>query len=196
MTNTKTRRGYSLVESMLVVTTTMIMASVGVPTFLTSLKNFRIDSDARSMASHLGMAKLKAAAGFTHTRFYADSNDGTYRVEAWQRASSRWATLAGPFKYQGNNTLGYGSRTTPPSGTQTSLAQAPECLTTSGKPIPGTVCVVFNSRGWPIDNSGNLTGDDAVYLTNSSRVYGVTVSAIGSIATWRTPSASTDWEKQ
>jgi hypothetical protein len=55
---------------------------------------------------------------------------------------------------------------------------------------------MFNSRGVPVDNTFAPTASDAVYVTDGSAVYGITVSATGMIRSWRTPpAASPTWVK-
>ena len=43
--------------------------------------------------------------------------------------------------------------------------------------IANTACIMFNSRGVPIDSTFAPTGDDALYVTDGMAVYGVTVAA-------------------
>jgi hypothetical protein len=92
-------------------------------------------------------------------------------------------------------TLGFGSVTAPPPNTQAAIAQAPACRDAAGTVVANTACVVFNSRGVPIDDTGAPTAGDAVYLADATSTYGVTVAASGQIQMWRTAGA-TAWTKQ
>jgi hypothetical protein len=57
--------------------------------------------------------------------------------------------------------------------------------------------MIFNSRGIPVDSTGSPIGIDAVYMTDGTAVYGVTVSATGFVRLWRTNSTSTpSWSFQ
>ena len=86
---------------------------------------------------------------------------------------------------------------TPPSNTQTTIGQAPLCKNDSGADLSNTACVVFNSRGIPIDSTGSPTGNDAIYVTDGIAVYGITVAATGFIRTWQSAYASTpSWTLQ
>jgi hypothetical protein len=86
---------------------------------------------------------------------------------------------------------------TPPPNTQGTLGQAPACKNDAGTAIGNTACIVFSSRGLPIDSVGAPTAADAIYLTNGSVVYGITLAATGMIRTWRTNDTSTpSWELQ
>ena len=56
---------------------------------------------------------------------------------------------------------------------------------------------MFNSRGIPVDATGAPTAVDALYLTDGTAVYGVTVSATSAIVLWRTlPATSPSWSQQ
>jgi hypothetical protein len=84
----------------------------------------------------------------------------------------------------------FGVTATAPPNTQTTIAQAPPCLDNLGAAIDGTACVVFNSRGLPVDATGAPTGIDAFYLTDNVALYGITISATGMLRMWRTPARS------
>jgi hypothetical protein len=56
---------------------------------------------------------------------------------------------------------------------------------------------MFNSRGIPVDSTGAPVASGALYLTDGSAVYGVTVAATGMIRLWRTfPYATPNWVMQ
>jgi hypothetical protein len=59
------------------------------------------------------------------------------------------------------------------------------CLDNAGAAIGASACVVFNSRGIPIDIAGTPTSLDAFYMTGPGAVYGVTVAATGQIRLWK-----------
>jgi hypothetical protein len=58
--------------------------------------------------------------------------------------------------------------------------------------IGNTSCIMFNSRGIPVkdDGTGNPTDWDALYISDGTNVYAITVLATGFIGTWHTPSQS------
>ena len=53
--------------------------------------------------------------------------------------------------------------------------------------IANTACIIFNSRGIPVDDIAPAArpDDDAVYIDRRHVVYGITVAATGFIRTWR-----------
>ena len=86
--------------------------------------------------------------------------------------------------------------TTPPPNTQGLIGQAPLCVDDMGADIPGTACIMFNSRGVPVGNGPAFApiGTYALYVTDGSAVYGVTIAATGLFRMWRTlPVAIPEW---
>jgi hypothetical protein len=80
---------------------------------------------------------------------------------------------------------------TPPANTQGAIAQAPLCQDNAAVNVANTACIVFNSRGVPVDTTGAPTPNDAIYVTDGSSVKGVTVSSGGLILAWHTPLQAT-----
>lgn len=67
--------------------------------------------------------------------------------------------------------------------------QGERCTPVNGKRVgqqATTACIQFNSRGIPIDygNNGVPTGNGAIYITDTTQVYGVTVAATGLSQVW------------
>jgi len=62
--------------------------------------------------------------------------------------------------------------------------------------ISNTSCIVFNSRGIPIDSTGAPTANDAFYITDGSTVYAGTMSATGLFQLWRTDIGAANWVKR
>ena len=75
---------------------------------------------------------------------------------------------------------------------------SPECTasTTDDDPIDGTACIVFNSRGLPIDSNGNLFGGHALYLTSRDGASAVTVTATPLVRAWISPPKEAKWAEQ
>jgi hypothetical protein len=197
VSNRSTDAGFSLIEVLIVLIMTITMAAIIVPRTGALFGNLRLSGDARGISNHIALAKMRAAADFTRARLYVDLAAGTYRVERFQKTGVVGWTTEG-----GNNALSYkvnlstGSLTAPPPNTQAAIGQAPPCLDNAGGAIGNTACVVFNSRGIPVDNAGAPTGADAVYITDGTAVYGVTVGATGLIRTWKSGPSTALWVKQ
>ncbi len=86
--------------------------------------------------------------------------------------------------------------TAAPPGTQVVLAQAPQCLDDAGNAVGNTACVVFNSRGIPIDAAGIATASDALYITGGGGVYGTTLSATSRVQLWWTAAGTAAWMRK
>jgi Tfp pilus assembly protein FimT len=189
--------GFSLMELMIVVGLTTVIAAIAVPMMSNTIGNFRISGDARGLTSAVSLAKLRAASEFSQTRLYVDLAGRTFHVETWQKAPPAWVIEGGTTSLSQNVTFSFGAVTTPPPSTQAAIGQASQCVTSAGLAIANTACILFNSRGIPVDpagappNVGAPTGNDAVYVTDAMAVYAIAVSATGQIKEWQTPAAAT-----
>jgi prepilin-type N-terminal cleavage/methylation domain-containing protein len=188
--------GYSLIEILVVVGLIGVITAVAVPMTSNSLKGFRITGDVRTLTNTVSLAKMRAASTFDQARVYVDLSVPNYHVETWQKTGAAWVTEGGSIGLSTGVSMGFSGLTTAPPNTQTTLAQAPQCRTAAGVAIGNTACVVFNSRGIPIDSTGSPTALDAVYLTDGMAVYGVTVSATGLVQLWNSKPSTATWAKQ
>ena len=187
-------RGFTVVELAVVVTVTLVLGAVVAPKMTGALQNFRTGGDARALSNEVSMAKMRAAADFTHSRVYADLSAQTVKVDVWDTTNNVWvpdSQNGTAISLSSGNAFGYGTHiTAPPANTQGTLGQASACSQTDGTgSVANTACVVFNSRGVPIDSTSTATGADALYVTDGVSAYGVTISATGSILTWRSEAA-------
>jgi len=189
---------------MLVVGITSVMAAIAVPMMRNSIGDFKLRGDARALSSTLSLTKLRAASDFSQARLFVDLNGRTFKVETWQKTGTPgWVTEGGIIKLALADSFGFGIVGTPPPATQNAIGQADPCLTITGTAIANTACVLFNSRGIPVTPAGAPpavgapTGNYALYLTDGTAVYGVTLSATGLVKSWRTnPSATPSWKAQ
>ena len=189
-------RGFSLVELLMVVAIMGVLAAITVPMSGNAIRYIKVSGDARDLANATAVTKMRAAAKFTQARLYIDKVGKTYYVQTYDKSTSTWVTEGGSTTLANTVSFGYGPVATPPANTQTAIDQAPLCKSDPVPPNPpvdvaNTACIVFNSRGIPIDSTGSPFGDDAIYVTDGSVVYGITIAATGFIRTWRTNSAST-----
>jgi prepilin-type N-terminal cleavage/methylation domain-containing protein len=191
-------RGFSLVELMFVIVISLIVAGMAIPTFLTIERNLRTSGDARDINGEIVLTKMRAASAYTKARVYADLSAQTFRVERWDKTAGSWTNVneGGTQSLAQGVTFGFGGLGSPPAGTQAAIGQAPACLNSGGAAIANTACVVFNSRGIPVDSTGAPTPNDALYITDGRSVYVVTVSATGLTQPWRTDAQTASWKKR
>jgi Tfp pilus assembly protein FimT len=210
------QQGFTMLEIVIVITVGIILTGMAIPKVASLARGYRSIGDARSLAEEVSLAKMRAAADFTEARVFADFSTNQYRVEIWKRTSNCWITEGDTqcsANYSSPNTppstllltnvvFGYGSLSSPPPNTQPTLAQAPACQTDaqtssqSAGSVANSACIVFNSRGIPVDNTLTATSSDALYVTDSSSVYGVTVLPTGLIQTWRGGLTAGTWSNR
>jgi hypothetical protein len=180
-----------LLAFMLVMVT---LAAIVMPFTRSALTAMNLTSDARNVSSAVGLAKMRAAAFFTKARLYVDLGTRTYRVERWRKAApAGWVAEGTVAPLSDTVNFGFMGLGAPPPDTQAAISQAPVCLDAADQPIAGTACVVFNSRGIPIDALNVPFGGNALYLSDGVTVFGVTVSAGGLIRLWRSNIGAADW---
>lgn len=192
-------RGFSLLEMMMVVALLGVLTVIAVPMSGNTIKYLKLSGDARELSNITAVAKMRAAARFTQSRLYIDLNGRSFYVQTYDKATSAWVTEGGATSLSNTVVFGFGIVTTPPADTQTTIGQAPACLNTASPPaaIANTACIIFNSRGIPIDSTGSPTGLNAIYVNDGIGVYGITIAATGFIRTWQTNYQSTpSWTLQ
>jgi prepilin-type N-terminal cleavage/methylation domain-containing protein len=196
----KAQRGFSLIETMLVLGVMGVIAAIAVPMVGNNLAYYRLSGDARSNANAASLAKMRAASVFGHERLYVDITARTYRLETWDKATSTWIADGAASALSQRVTYSFGVVGAAPPNTQAAIAQPPLCKSNAVIPvdIANTACIIFNSRGLPIDNA--TPGQPFVYglyVTDGSAIYGITVSATGTVRMWKTqPLAAPTWVLQ
>lgn len=150
----RAEHGYSLVELLAVVALLAIVAGVALPMTASALSAYRLPSDARAVAQELAVTRMRAAARSTRTRLYFNLAAGQYFGQTWNRTTSVWDSLASITRLSRGVTFGFGTLAAPPANTQTVIRFSAACRDEANAVIADTACVVFNSRGIPIDSVG------------------------------------------
>jgi type II secretory pathway pseudopilin PulG len=190
--------GFSLVEALGVLMILAVLSAVVSPLSRNMLTYARLSGDAHALSNAVAVAKMRASSSFSRARLFVVLSSGSYRIEVWRKTGTPgWDTEGSSVSLSTGDVFGFGGVATPPPNTQGTIALAPECIDDVGDAISGTSCIVFNSRGLPIDSTGTPTGVDAYYLTDGATVYGINVGATGTMRLWRTPANATpDWTLQ
>jgi prepilin-type N-terminal cleavage/methylation domain-containing protein len=199
------QRGFSLLELLVVMFVASILAAIAIPQYLAIDRNQRIRGDAHSLAGNISIAKMRAGADFTEARMYVDLGANSYRVDDWDKTNGCWhpdGTVTGTcangtpgptaIALSSGVVAGFGGLGAPPPNTTAALSQASPCTdNTRVGTLPGTACIVFNSRGMPLNG---IPG--GFYITDTNSVYGVTVNASGLAQTWSSPASAATWNHQ
>lgn len=173
-----------------------VIAAISVPLMAQAMADFRISGDARGLSASLTLAKMRAASAASQSRLYFDLEQKAYRVETLSRgASPVWVQDGPASRLSTGVTPGFGMLDAPPPDTQPVIHQATACRTTGGAPIGNTACIVFNSRGTPVDVFGAPTSQEAVYLTDGTFVYAATVLTSGMVQMWRSSAEEVSWSR-
>ena len=188
--------GCSLIEVFIVMVVTMTLAAVAIPRTSTLFGHLRLSGDARALSNNIALAKMRAAADFTKARLRANIAARTFQIERFDKTVNAWVAEGGAELLSYQVRMSPGALAAPPPNTQPAIAQAPACLDNAGAAIASTACVVFNSRGIPVDNANLPTALDAIYITDGTAVYGITVGATGLIRTWKSGPSAAIWTKQ
>ena len=193
------QHGYTLLDILIVVGLIGVLGAIAVPVIGSSASGQRFRADAQALNNIVGLAKMRASSGFTRARVRANIAENSFVLERWDKTTNLWVPEGGTERTFRDVQFGFGVLGTPPPNTQDAIALSPPCrggIDAASVEIGDTACIVFNSRGLPIDGEGALFGGHALYLTDGSGVYATTVTATPRIRLWWTPLITTSWSEQ
>lgn len=188
--------GFSLVDILVAIALLGIVTAMAIPMADSSARGFGMRGDAQAVANMVALAKMRAASRFTRARIRADLNLNTYRLEVWDKTAGRWVADGGDVQLTRGVTFGFGGIPAAPPNTQAAIGQSPACTgqnSLAADFIANTACIVFNSRGVPVDPAGAPVGGNALYITDGSAVYGTTITATPLVRQWWSPAAQARW---
>jgi type II secretory pathway pseudopilin PulG len=188
--------GFSTLETLVVVALVGVVSAISLPMATRALGDVRLRGDARAVANSVALAKMRAASGFTRARMFVNLDADSFFIQVWNRDLETWETEGGSVDLSPGVTFGFGALDTPPPDTQVEIAQSSPCQDDEGEDIGNTACIVFNSRGIPIDNAGTPTGNNGLYVTDGLGVYGTTLTATPLVRLWWSPQHTAAWVRQ
>ena len=189
-------RGYTMMEMLVVTGIIAVVAAFSVPMTTRAVNDVRLRGDARAVANTVSLAKMRAASAFTRARVFVDLSANTFMVQIWDRDAEAWTTEGGIISTSQGVTFGFSGLAAAPPDTQATISQSAVCQDDAGDDIGNTACIVFNSRGIPIDELGAPTGENALYITDGLGVYATTLTATPLINLWWSPTTAATWVKQ
>lgn len=185
--------GFSTLELLGTLAIIGILAAVAVPETSAALADMRLRGDARGIHNSVGLAKMRAAARYTQERVFVDLTTNSYQLQYWDKNNGAWVNESGSTSLSRGVSFGFGTLSTPPPNTQSTIGQSPACTDNAGGAISGTACIKFNSRGIPVDALNGPTGINALYITDGTATYAVTLSATPLVRLWWTPASDAKW---
>ncbi len=190
-----------MTELLVVILIMGVTAAMSLPAALNALQGYRLHSEASGIAGYLNLAQMHAASQYAPHRVIINVTAGTYMLErlcgmdpACTGAYQSYATPQvedGPqYIQQGNTFL---------SCRPTGITVSPGTITLdpAGCPTPpDPFYIYFNTRGQPVDSSGNTLGNGgaALYITGQNGlVDAVTASPGGRVSVWNWSISGTQW---
>ncbi len=179
----KGEHGFSLAEIMVAVVLLLLFAALTLPTLSSALNAWQLNADARKIATTLMSARLRTTSQATRYRVHFDVANNSFSCQSLNRATGNYEDIADE------------SATTLSDGISNSGIHltADSASGPTGFPTTSKEFIIFNSRGIPITDAGVPTGDNVIYLSNSSTNYAVTVSQVGRIQLWKFDVSLSQW---
>ena len=182
--------GFSLIDILMVVALLGVVAGIAIPVTGNAVAGQKFKNDAQAITNMVGLAKMRASAAYTRARVRIDTSARTFVLERWDKTAGAWVAEGVPATLSNGVTFSFGSVATAPPNTQTAIGFSPACrvgVTAASATVANSHCIVFNSRGLPVDGAGLAFGGHALYLTDGIGVAATTVTATPRIRRWWTP---------
>jgi prepilin-type N-terminal cleavage/methylation domain-containing protein len=197
MTRQATQSGFSLVEILVVLAIIAVISVMALPNVFRTTEDQRLKGDGRAIAQMVGVTKMRAASKFSRARLFVDLDTDSFFLQYWDKPTNTWITEGGTTQLSQGVTFGFGGLGAPPPNTQAVIGQSPLCLANDNvTAIANSACIVFNSRGIPVDNVGAPIGNNAIYLTNGVGVFATTLTATPLVRLWWSPANIVAWIRQ
>ena len=192
----QSNRGYSLIEVMAAMAVLGVLGAMAVPMVSSATSGVKLRDHANAIADLIGLAKLRATSEFTRSRLYVDLAGESYVIQIWDAGAGEWVDEQAAVELPNGISFGWGDLDEPPKNTQDELKFAAECVDKDGEAIENTACIMFNSRGIPIDKDNSPIGGNAFYLTDGTGVRGITVTATPLVRRWWSSAGNAGWVRE
>lgn len=143
-----------------------LLASLAIPALTSSMRDMRMIADAKNIATTMNYARMSASAQTTCYRM-------TFNLGTGQWSLSKLNRDTGDYEIQQTSMLSEGIADSGIVFIENS-GDGP-----TGFPTSSTATVTFNSRGIPVE------GPSAVYISNETENFAVSVSLTGKVQFWR-----------
>jgi Tfp pilus assembly protein FimT len=198
---TRGAQGFSIIDTLMVVAVISVLAAIAVPVTGGAVTGQRFSNDAQAVTNMVALAKMRASAAFTRARVRVNLTARTFVLERWDKTAGAWVTEGAVNSLSRGITFSFGALGTPPPNTQTTIGFSPACrvgITAATATIANTSCIIFNSRGLPVDGGGLPYGRHAFYLSDGAAIAATTVTATPRIRRWWTPAqlGTPQWRQQ
>lgn len=199
--------GFSMIEMLVVITVLGVITAMAIPQAYQAVKAYRLHADASALATQLNIARMRAASQFEPYRMVINISSGTYWREQLCGTTSSTADAActSPYKPRSTPVIEGGTQYIRQGDAYSSCRPAsvtgsyPGAISADPNPCPDPLDIYFNTRGAPVDSSGNPLGSGgvAVYLRNQEGlVDAVTVAMGGAVTTWNWDVVSSAWSRR
>jgi prepilin-type N-terminal cleavage/methylation domain-containing protein len=192
----RSQRGFSLIEVLVAMAVMGILAAMAVPMVASTTSSIKLRDQADSLSNLVGLAKMRATARFARARVYVDRAGRTYVMQVWNATAGTWDNDNAVTTLPVGVTFSFGALATPPPNTQPAIQFSGMCKDNGGADVNNTACIIFNSRGIPIDSAGSPVGGNAFYLTDGTGVRAITVTATPLIHNWWSSAGAAGWVRQ
>jgi prepilin-type N-terminal cleavage/methylation domain-containing protein len=196
MKRLQSNQGYSLVETMAAMAILGVLGAFSVPMVSSATSGIKLRDHANAIADLIGLAKLRATSEFSRSRLYVDLSDRSYVIQIWDATAGDWVDEQAPVELPRGIDFGWGDLESPPPNTQAEIAFAAACVDKDEEAIEDTACIMFNSRGIPIDKDNAPQGGNAFYLTDGTGVRAITVTATPLIRRWWSSAGAAAWVRE
>lgn len=171
-----TEKGFSLLEAIIIVAISLIMAALTAKSMLSAVNRYQVDTAARQIAALAQVAHMKAPAQNTRFQITPNITAGTYLLQMWDRNASNWVPDGGaaPIKLPPNVIFSTTGVTTAPPEQPTTVVQATE--------------MTFNNVGLLCDPSTAaclVTDGRCFYIQSSAVTDAVCATPIGRTVVYR-----------